>query len=89
MNQEPKINYSELSQEIASEGKTVSVEIYHLEGFREWQLEVVDEFGNSTVWDDSFEKDSEALAEVHRTIQADGIEFLIGPEGDEKRKEWL
>lgn len=89
MNDEPKLEYSELSQEIASDGQAVSVEIYRIESVPEWQLEVVDEFGNSTVWDETFENDSDALAEAQRTILADGIGALIGPEGDEEREGWL
>ena len=43
-----------------------------------WLLEVIDEFGNSTVWDDSFSSDQEALAEALDTIDGEGIESLIG-----------
>jgi hypothetical protein len=55
----------------------VQVDIYE-DGKGGWLLEVVDEFWNSTVWDDSFESDHEALAEAIKTIEAEGIESLIG-----------
>ncbi len=89
MNDEPEIEYSKLSQEMASDGQAVSVEIYRLEGAPEWQLEVVDEYGNSTVWGNAFENESAALSEAQRTILVDGIGSLIGPEGDEKLEGWL
>ena len=41
-------------------------------------MEVVDEYWNSTVWDEPFQTDSEALAEALRTIDEEGIESLIG-----------
>ena len=41
----------------------VEIEIYE-DGKGGWLLEVVDEFGNSTVWDDSFPTDNAALAEA-------------------------
>ena len=80
MNEEPKLERSSLSQEISEDSHRVDVEIYRLEGENKWVLEVVDEFGNSTVWDDLFIKDSEALLEVKNTILQEGISSLIGPE---------
>ena len=46
-------------------------------------LEVVDEFGNSSVWDDSFLTDSAALAEALNAIDTEGIMSLVGsiPDG--------
>ena len=55
MNEEPKIEVSPLTQQLSSSGRTVSVEIYRLEGEASWTLEVVDEYNNSTVWNDTFE----------------------------------
>ena len=55
MNEEPKLELSKLSQDISSAGRKVSIEIYRLEGDKSWNLEIVDEFNNSTVWDDTFE----------------------------------
>jgi len=72
----PVIN-SPLSQEITKDGKTVSVEIYD-DGEGKWVLEVVDEYGNSCLWDDSFKTEQEALNEAIKTIDDDGIESLIG-----------
>lgn len=60
MTDEPKLETSPLTQKLSSGGRTVSVEIYRLEGETSWTLEVVDKFHNSTVWDDTFETDSAA-----------------------------
>ena len=85
MNEEFEIKKSPLCQEISSGGRTVEVEIYEDED-GSWILEVVDEFNNSTVWDDTFETDSAALTEVKRTILSDGIDSLMGPE--DGKGEW-
>ena len=44
-----------------------------------WNVQVVDTFGNSTVWDDEFESDKEALQFVLAEIERDGIDEFIGP----------
>ena len=64
------------SQPITVDGKTVNVKIYRGRG--DWNLEIVDEFGNSTVWDDQFASDEEALNEAKATIRDEGIDALIG-----------
>ncbi|MEZ5568809.1 MAG: hypothetical protein R3E54_10800 [Halioglobus sp.] len=88
MDDDPKIEISPLSQDISSGGKTVSVEIYRLEGEASWILEVVDEFSNSTVWDDPFETDSAALTEAKKTILAERVDALIGPEDGKGSGDW-
>jgi uncharacterized protein len=69
--------HSPLSQSLTRDGKTVQIEIYE-DGEGGWLLEVVDEHGNSTVWDDPFQTDKEALDEAIRSIDEDGIDSLIG-----------
>ncbi len=78
MSDEKELEFSTLSQEISSDGRTVSVEIYRFVGESSWMLEVVDEFRNSTVWDDPFMSDESALKEVKATILSDGIDSLVG-----------
>ena len=77
MNDYPEIEMSPLCQEVSSGGSTVKVEIY-ADGANGWILEVVDEHGNSTVWDDPFPTDTAALTEVKRVIVGEGIQTLIG-----------
>jgi len=81
MSEECEIKYSTLCQKVTSEGKSVQVYIYE-DGKGGWILEVVDEYGNSTVWDDPFKTDAEALDEVFDTIEKEGISSLIGTEND-------
>lgn len=88
MNAEPNLELSPLSQDLSSGGKTVSIEIYRLEGEISWTLEVVDEYNNSTVWDDSFETDSAALTEAKKTVLAERIDSLIGPEDGKSDDKW-
>lgn len=69
--------YSPLAQSLTRDGRMVQIEIYE-DGKGGWLLEVVDEYGNSTVWDDPFQSDRDALDEALRTIEEEGIESLIG-----------
>jgi len=78
MSEEFELVMSPLCQQLESGGRAVRVEIYG-SGDGQWILEVEDEHGNSTVWDDRFSTDSAALAEVKKTILSEGIESLIGP----------
>ena len=73
---------SPLTQPITHDGKTVRVDIYE-DGAGKWILEVVDEYNNSTVWDDPFPTDQDALNEALRTIAEEGIESLIGTKAHE------
>ena len=77
---------SPLAQSVTRDGKTVQIDIYE-DGEGGWILEVIDEHGNSTVWDDSFPSDREALDEALNTIDEDGIDSLIGlPAGAQEVK---
>lgn len=88
MTDDPAIETSPLSQKITSGGKTISVEIFRLEGESEWTLEVVDEFNNSTVWDDTFKTDSAAVTEARKAVLADGVGTFIGPEDGKSDGAW-
>ncbi|MBU1195295.1 MAG: hypothetical protein KKE62_15655 [Proteobacteria bacterium] len=72
-----EIEMSPLCQELNDSGKSVKVDIYR-GNTGGWILEVVDEFGNSTVWDDEFDTDATALDEAKATIRDEGIDSLIG-----------
>jgi hypothetical protein len=77
MEEEYEVKYSPLCQNVESSGKEVEVMIYE-DGDGGWLLEVVDEHGNSTVWDDPFESDQKAWVEVMQCIKDEGIDSLIG-----------
>jgi hypothetical protein len=69
--------FSSLSQRVVRDGTAVDIEIYD-DGKGGWLLEVVDEFGNSTVWDHSFCSDGAAFGDALTTINTEGIASLIG-----------
>lgn len=68
---------SPLSQEVTRDGVTVKIQIYRLEDENRWALEVEDEEGGSTVWDEEFSTDTEALKEAMKTIDEDGIKSFF------------
>ena len=80
MDDEYKIINSALSQKITRDGTTIDVLIYRGEHEAAWILEVVDHAGGSTVWDETFQTEQDALSEVLRTIDEEGIAcFLLDP----------
>ena len=71
---DPELEYSALCGEVSRDGTTVFLQIYRLKGGMEgWSLEVVDDRGGSTVWDDLFATDTEARDEFFRTLDVEGI----------------
>ena len=79
MDEEYEIENSPLSQKITKDNVTVEVCIYRGKGDPKWILEVVDQEGGSTVWQDEFATDREALAEAINVIETEGIaSFLHG-----------
>lgn len=81
MSDDFEVTVSPLSQRIGQQGKEINVQIYG-DGSGGWLLEVVDEFNNSTVWDDPFTTDQEAMNELQRTLREEGIDALVGPPGN-------
>jgi len=76
----PEIESSPLCHSVTSDGITVRVEIYRLAGSGEgWSLEVIDQKGGSTVWDDTFANDQDAYAEFYRTLESEGIRSIAEP----------
>jgi hypothetical protein len=69
--------YSDLQTTIDQDGHSLEINIYRLPE-SDWVLEVVDEFGNSTVWDDVFTTDEAALGEALDAIKSEGIEAFVG-----------
>jgi uncharacterized protein len=67
------IEHSPLERDVTREGATVRVFIYRGREDPGWLLEIEDELGGSTVWQDPFDSDQEALDEALQTIEKDGI----------------
>jgi uncharacterized protein len=78
MNADPELEFSPLCGALCSGGQTLDVQIYRLEGEDLWLLEIEDEFGNSTVWDDRFATDSEALIEAKKAIGSSSLKGDTG-----------
>ena len=68
--------HSSLSQEYTEDNKTVSIEIYS-SGKDDWLLEIVDESGNSNVYDDEFKTDKEAFEQFIKDVKNEGIDAFI------------
>ena len=60
---DPRLIQSALSRIVQEDGTEVRIDIYRLET-TDWSLEVVDETGASTVWDDLFPTNQAALDEA-------------------------
>ncbi|AMJ60955.1 hypothetical protein [Bosea sp. PAMC 26642] len=70
----PDIEHSPLCGKVSRDGETVDVQIYRMaDGDESWSLEVVDDDGGSTVWNDLFETDQAAYAEFFTTLEREGI----------------
>ena len=74
---DPEIIMSPLCREIVEDGTKIQVDIYRVEGIPGWALEVIDEENASTVWDDPFDTDQEALDAVMEIIEKDGIRSFL------------
>ena len=87
MNNEPELIVSKKSQPISSGGKTVYVEIYRLENEKRWALAIDDEFGNTSISDNTFKSEKAAILEAKKSILEEGINHFIGPESG--KGEWV
>ncbi len=74
---DPNIIYSGLGGVVTEQGITVELSIHRLEDRPGWAMEVVNQRGTSTVWNELFETDAAAFAEFRRTFDEEGMkEFL-------------
>ena len=76
MTEEVEIVMPGLSARHESYGKFVQIDTYYDEKGG-WLLGIIDEFINSTLWDDSFSMGQEALAEALNTIKKEGAGSLM------------
>jgi hypothetical protein len=67
---------SPLNQTYTVDGRSVEIHIYRMP-HTGWTLEVVDDQNNSTVWDEEFATDKEALNTALTDISAEGIEAFV------------
>ena len=71
-----EIIHSPLAQTYSAGGHTLRIQIYRSADSL-WILEVVDERGTSTVWDDPFETDKAALEAAFLAIETEGIASFL------------
>ena len=83
MTDHPDIIRSPLSETYTDGEITVRVEIYKLDGTDGWTLEIIDETGGSTVWEENFATDAEAMAEFVDGVEQLGLAKLIDPDQDD------
>jgi len=84
MEEDHEVKMSPLCQPVTSDTRTVQADIYE-DGAGGWLLEVIDEYHNSTVWDEPFKTDQEALDEAVNTVEKEGIGSLIGQASEAPR----
>ncbi len=83
MYDENDLIYSPLQQTISEGDRWVKVCIYRMPD-SQWILEIEDDKGVSTVWDDHFESDQAALDVALAEIKAVGmVDFIEMPPRDE------
>jgi hypothetical protein len=75
---------SKLSGFITQDGMTIEVCIYRGDAERTWLLEVVDEEGTSIVWDDRFATEQDAMDQVKRTIETEGMASFLSDSDETK-----
>ncbi|KUJ82579.1 hypothetical protein AWR36_012385 [Microbulbifer flavimaris] len=73
---------SPLSRSYREGDHTVQIDIYE-DGDGSWLLEIIDEDDNSTVWEDPFDTEEDALEEALEALRDEGIETFVGPVEEE------
>jgi uncharacterized protein len=73
-----EIEHSPLCRTVTEGDFSINILIYK-DGNYGWILEVEDEYGCSTLWDEPFFTDQAALDEAMKTIEEDGVSSFIRP----------
>ncbi|GKT25211.1 UPF0149 family protein [Acidovorax sp. SUPP3334] len=76
MTDEIELIHSPLTQTYRADGHTLHIQIYRSSD-SPWVLEVEDELGTSTVWEDPFETDKAALETALLAIESEGIRKFV------------
>ncbi len=75
-NDEIKLIHSPLTRTHSADGHTLHIQIYRSPD-SPWILEIVDEHGTSTVWDDPFDTDTAAMEAAFVAIEAEGVRSFV------------
>jgi len=70
---DPDVIYSRFCRHFTWDGHKLEVNIYRLSDRPGWQLEVINEEGTSTVWDDLFANEREANDAFQEALADEGI----------------
>ena len=81
MNRDPELVRSSYSGPVTRQAITVRLEIYRLEGDRQWVLEVVNQNGTSTVWENLFDTDGAAYEAFEAAVEHEGIGTFLDEVG--------
>ena len=68
-----EVIFSDLCADVEIDGHFLTVEIYKTDIDPSWILEVVNEFGTSTVFDDAFIADGLARKQFEETVKEEGL----------------
>ncbi|MCC4252493.1 hypothetical protein LL251_08685 [Sphingobium naphthae] len=74
----PELIESSLCRSVEQAGVRLRVNIVRLVTERSWSLEVVNEYGASTVWDELFPTDRDADAAFCAVLAQEGVEAFLG-----------
>ena len=78
-NDDPNFVTSGKSTRITVDGLPFLVQVFRIEGDKNWTLEVVDQENTSHVWDDEFASDAEARDTAIAAIKSEGaVAFMRG-----------
>lgn len=83
-NDEIKLIHSPLTRTHSADGHTLQIQIYRSPD-SPWILEIVDEQGTSTVWDDPFDTDTAALEAAFVAIETEGVHSFVTQAQPEQR----
>lgn len=86
MTDQPEYEYSPLTRTLTEGGRSIEVYIFREKGAKTWFLEVVDDHDHSSVWEESFTSDAQALGMVQRIIREEGFVAFLGPGPDDEEE---
>ena len=75
--EEPEIIMSDLCADVEIDGHFLKVDIYKSDIDPGWILEVINEFGTSTVFDDPFLADGLAWQQFEKTVREEGLAAFL------------
>jgi hypothetical protein len=83
MSDQPEYEYSPLTRTLNEGDRSIEVYIFREKGAKQWYLEVVDDHDHSSVWEETFSSDAQALGLVQRIIREEGFVAFLGPGPDD------